>query len=152
MKTIGFINYFGLQRFGSSNVGTHDIGRAIIANKLSLACALMIMPRNEETSEWAKGRQAFLESGALDEFPKQLYAERKLIHGLLEDDENYQQAMMRIPRNLRTMYVHAYQSFVWNQVVTHRVQQHGYEVVIGDIVRLKVLDEVEEKEKKYFPE
>lgn len=32
------------------------------------------------------------------------------------------------------MYLHAYQSFVWNKLVSYRLQQHGHEVVIGDLV------------------
>merc|ERR1712136_488665 len=27
LQETGFVNYFGMQRFGSSTVGTHDIGR-----------------------------------------------------------------------------------------------------------------------------
>ncbi len=48
MKDIGFINYFGMQRFGLSTVGTHDIGKAIISKQLSMGCALLILSRSNE--------------------------------------------------------------------------------------------------------
>ena len=42
---------------------------------------------------------------------------------------------MKIPKNLRMMYVHAYQSYVWNKAVSARIELCGCkEVVEGDLV------------------
>ena len=44
---------------------------------------------------------------------------------------------MRIPYGLRTMYVHAYQSYLWNATTSERVLKHGSKNVIeGDLVLL----------------
>lgn len=44
-------------------------------------------------------------------------------------------ALSTIPRNLRTMYVHAYQSYVWNAVVSERIRRFGSDKAVpGDIV------------------
>merc|ERR1712228_669074 len=118
-----------------STVGTHDIGRAIISNNLKLACALLILPRNGESEQYKVQRQQFIDSGDVGLFPYKLYNEKKCVYGLLEDENNYQQALMRIPRNMRSMYVHAYQSYIWNACVSQRVEQHGCKVVVGDVVR-----------------
>ena len=44
---------------------------------------------------------------------------------------------MRIPHGLRTMYVHAYQSYLWNAATSERCLKYGTDrVVEGDLVLL----------------
>merc|ERR1719189_1818890 len=38
-------------------------------------------------------------------------------------------------RSTRREYVLAYQSYIWNECVSHRLEKHGYDVVVGDLVR-----------------
>ena len=50
-------------------------------------------------------------------------------------DLNHYAALSRIPKNLRMMYVHAYQSYVWNAVAALRVTEGGHSTPIeGDLV------------------
>ena len=44
------------------------------------------------------------------------------------------QAAQAIPRNTRTLYMHAVQSFLWNTAVSARLHKHGRHVVAGDLV------------------
>lgn len=49
-------------------------------------------------------------------------------------DKNPQGVLDSVPRNIRLMYIHAYQSFVWNHVVSKRIKQFGTVPVVGDLV------------------
>ena len=49
--------------------------------------------------------------------------------------ENVANAFDLIPRNLRTMYPHAYQSYIWNKALSLRLTL-GAGPIVGDLVRL----------------
>jgi tRNA pseudouridine13 synthase len=73
--------------------------------------------------------------GALHRMPRYLTAERALLVSLKRDASNYLQAINCIPRTMRLMYVHSYQSFLWNHAASHRTRSHGVEAVVeGDLV------------------
>jgi tRNA pseudouridine13 synthase len=59
-----------------------------------------------------------------------------LVQGLKKQGPNaFCNALQQIPRSLRSMYVHAYQSFLWNAAATHRVSAFGAGgAVAGDLV------------------
>lgn len=49
--------------------------------------------------------------------------------------KNHVAALRAIPRPMRTMYVHAYQSYLWNHAASLRFEKYGAEsVVVGDLV------------------
>lgn len=51
--------------------------------------------------------------------------------------DSFLAALMRIPHGLRTMYVHAYQSYLWNAATSQRCREYGTDrVVEGDLVLL----------------
>jgi tRNA(Glu) U13 pseudouridine synthase TruD len=43
-------------------------------------------------------------------------------------------ATSQIPRNLRLIYVHAYQSYVWNWIVSERIKMNPTSPIVGDLV------------------
>ena len=49
----------------------------------------------------------------------------------------YFMIIIQIPRGSRTMYVHGYQSYIWNKMASYRVKNHGLVPIIGDLVHKK---------------
>ena len=43
----------------------------------------------------------------------------------------------QIPRNMRLMYVHSYQSHVWNKAASFMMREYGLAPAVGDLIRNK---------------
>ncbi|CAG9463675.1 unnamed protein product [Pedinophyceae sp. YPF-701] len=141
----GFLNYFGLQRFGVGEVPTHLVGAALARGAWGEAVDSIMAPRPGEREDWAQGRRLFLDSGdaqgALKVLPRMLVGERAVLESLAKaapgDRGAKLSALQAIPRHLRMMYMHALQSYFWNKAATHRVATFGVDgVVEGDLVVL----------------
>ncbi|XP_021742225.1 multisubstrate pseudouridine synthase 7-like [Chenopodium quinoa] len=138
----GFINYFGLQRFGSGSIPTHLIGAALLRGEWKAAIDMILDPREGEREAVRKIREQYKESnnvdGALRRLPHHMVAERSILLCLKKSPGNYQQALKAIPRTMRMMYVHSYQSYLWNHAASVRLQKYGADsVVVGDLVYCK---------------
>ncbi|KAK5786293.1 uncharacterized protein LOC108473476 [Gossypium arboreum] len=138
----GFINYFGLQRFGSGSVPTHHIGATLLRGEWKAAASTILDPREGERNIISKAREYYKQTGDIDgtlkQLPRHLVAERAMLQCLKKSPGNYLQALKAIPRTLRMMYVHSYQSYLWNHAASVRVKKYGSrEVVLGDLVYSK---------------
>ncbi|KAF7332007.1 TRUD domain-containing protein [Mycena kentingensis (nom. inval.)] len=142
VKEKGFINYYGMQRFGTASVPTHAIGLAILKSEWQEAVGMLLRKRAGEHPEITAARHAWLVDGDLDKalqlMPRRVVAERCILESYKKqkgETRNAMGALSAIPKNLRLMYVHAYQSYVWNAVVSERVRTYGVDhPIIGDLV------------------
>ncbi|XP_071703501.1 multisubstrate pseudouridine synthase 7 isoform X4 [Rutidosis leptorrhynchoides] len=135
----GFINYFGMQRFGSGSIPTHLIGAKLIKGEWKEAVSMILDPRDGERDDIRRIREYYKESkdidGTLRQLPRFLVAEKAILQCLKKCPGNYLQALKSVPRTLRMMYVHSYQSFLWNHAASIRVQKYGTDqLVLGDLV------------------
>jgi len=72
---------------------------------------------------------------ALQALPGRCHIERLVLGAVKRaGPDNPANALQLLPRNLRTMYVHSFQSLIWNQVATRRLELFGPHVVPGDLV------------------
>lgn len=140
LKEIGFINYYGMQRFGTTAVPTYQVGRAILQNSWTEVMDLILKPRSGAEKgylvkcreEWAKTKDP---AAALRKLPVKRCVEGQLLRGLSKYGmKNIVSAFGIIPRNNRLMYIHSYQSYVWNNMVSKRIEDYGLKPVPGDLV------------------
>uniref|UniRef100_A0AAR2JBZ5 Pseudouridylate synthase 7 homolog n=1 Tax=Pygocentrus nattereri TaxID=42514 RepID=A0AAR2JBZ5_PYGNA len=140
LRDTGFINYYGMQRFGTTAVPTHQVGRAILQNNWTEVMDLILKPRpGAEKGYLVKCREEWAQTqdpeAALKKLPVKRCVEGQLLRGLsMYGKKNIITAFGLIPRNNRLMYIHSYQSFVWNTMVSRRVEAYGLKAVEGDLV------------------
>ncbi len=131
----GFPNYFGIQRFGSVRTNTHKIGKYIVNGNPDEAVKRYIGDPDIDTEDFRLEFYRTLDAGeALKNFPMHLNFERSLLSHIVETGD-FRSAFANFPVNLRMIFVHAYQSYLFNMMVSERFKRMGnlYEVSEGDI-------------------
>lgn len=124
----GFPNLFGRQRFGEVRPITHRVGAALVRGDIGRAVDLYLAeptpgpsgPLGEEARRnYAKDHDA---TRALREFPPQFRFERSLLDHLARGHPP-ERALRSLSRDLRTLFVHAYQAYLFNRWLSARAKQ-----------------------------
>lgn len=160
LATNGFVNYFGLQRFGRTSVSTAHVGAAILRKDWIGALRRILRPSCGDALDLSSRRALERSLNALP-FKYGHHVERGLLRAMLattkdegeEETDGAFAARARdaiheaIPQNMRKLYVHAFQSLLWNVATTERLQRYGLRAVEGDLVYEKTTTTTPEKEK-----
>lgn len=183
LSSRGFVNYFGMQRFGVGAVSTDRIGGKLLAGDWWGAVRLVLRARGgrggggyaelfargalgkdeeEGRAEEVKGKCAAegddssggagaasppaseaispasaraLFAAALRGTPARDVAEKAVLGRLSSDPRDALGALRAVPRHVRSMYLHAVQSRLWNEAASERIERGGAErVCVGDLV------------------
>lgn len=134
LKTRGVANYFGPQRFGDRG-DTHLLGEAMVRDDLDEFMAIFLgRPCDDDSPECKAARDAF-DTGyfnrALDRWPWNYTNERRSL-AVYKKKQRPGPAMSAIDKRMKRLYVSAFQSTLFNEVLTRRLDSMD-RVFVGDL-------------------
>ena len=140
MEKEGIANFFGEQRFGGIRQITHLVGKHFLKGEFKEGVMLYLTHTVEgEEEEVRKARERlgksldFAEATKL--FPIKFRYERAIIHHLCKYPKDFVGAFGKLPKQLRYLFTHACQSFLFNRVIEERIGRGiGLKKTKGDIL------------------
>ena len=159
LKAHGFINYFGMQRFGKY-YDTHLVGIAIMKGDFEGAIEIIMREKTGEYPRIAEARRLWarrFESIDVSKDEKSareaemkcardiqnslgrfMNCENSIVSSLSRNPRDYKRAFGSIAKNMRSMFLHSYQSYLWNMVASHRIESGGStKISVGDLVLIE---------------
>uniref|UniRef100_A0A8C7XY07 Pseudouridylate synthase PUS7L n=1 Tax=Oryzias sinensis TaxID=183150 RepID=A0A8C7XY07_9TELE len=141
VKTTGFVNYYGPQRFGScQTVQSDQVGLALLKEDMVNAVRLFFTPEDGMDPP-NQAKRLFLQTNnakeALALMPSSKPRERLMLRAMNRygtGPDGCAQAWLSLPHGMRVFYPHAYCSRVWNEAVAQRLSTLGHRVKQGDLV------------------
>ena len=147
LRSNGFPNYFGLQRFGTFRPNSHLIGRYILENEFEKAFEEFVMKTYpSELPQSLKARANLSKTGnlesAYDTFPKSLNYERWMIKYMIDNPSDYEGAINHLPNYLIKLLISSFQSYIFNMMLSLRCKRGDSlnSPVKGDI--FNILDDI----------
>lgn len=131
-------HYFGKQRFGTRSI-THLVGEKILKGEIEEAVWIYVAQSSKkESDKISKVRDELWSSRdptkAAEKFPERYRYEKVLLYHLAENPEDYSGAIKRLPKGLQRLFIHAYQSYVFNKVLSNlidnRFDDKDYEIPV----------------------
>jgi tRNA pseudouridine13 synthase len=125
LRTRGFPNYYGLQRFGTFRPNSHLLGRFILESEFKKAFdELVIATYSSELPQSQRVRKDLRKTGDLEKaynsFPKSLNYERTAIKYLLDNPGDFEGAINHLPKYLIKLLISSFQSYLFNKMISLR--------------------------------
>jgi len=147
VERVGFVNYFGLQRFGAGGASNAVVGKQLLDGHWQEAVDSILAVRSVDDLETRRAKRLYFSESPSSEsvaaaaraLPRQMHVEKTVLFGLAKAlqkrraENAYEAALGALPKNQRVMYLHAHQSKVWNLVASSRLTR-GTRVLPGDLV------------------
>ncbi|MEM3341857.1 MAG: tRNA pseudouridine(13) synthase TruD [Thermoplasmata archaeon] len=148
-----FPNFFGPQRFGILRPVTHTVGKYIVEKNFEQAFLTYVgnppdfehqiqryrntLRQEQHKDEDQKDSDGFIDGfiarrnftqtrdveQALKEYPDELKFERMMLSYIHKHPGDYAGAFRVLPKNLLIMYIHAYQGYLFNQLLSLRLEK-----------------------------
>lgn len=132
----GFWNFFGIQRFGTIRYNTHKVGREIVKNGIENAVKEYLFDPEIDNEDFrVKLGENWDYASGLKNYPEHLQFERALMSELVSG-KSYDQSFDSLPKSLRIMFIHAYQSYLFNKILNYRKEltENPFEIFSGDFI------------------
>ncbi|KAG9396793.1 Pseudouridine synthase, TruD [Carpediemonas membranifera] len=137
----GFVNYFGLQRFSTTKIPTHQVGAHLWRRDFEAALDLMMTPLESDSDTERAAKEHWLttrEMGPLPGCIGRFNGALKAILGPIKikgySRGSIIEGFSKLHKNDRSMFLAAYQSYVFNLATTHRLSQSKDSLIVGDLV------------------
>jgi tRNA pseudouridine13 synthase len=137
----GFPNFFGVQRFGITRPVTHLVGKHLVNDNTSEAVLTYIgKPFDDENKEIYEARKYFDETHdyiwALKNYPNSMNYEKAILNSMVKNPEDFVSGLKQLPKRLLTMFIYAYQSYLFNKMLSERIKKDIplNKAVEGDLV------------------
>lgn len=141
----GIINYFDSQRFGYAG-NSHVVGKYVIQNNLEKAVfeILTSLPKIAQDNHiefvksikenWEKIKEQDIDflTKLIESAPRFLNSEKKVLSHLKKHKNDFPGSLRTIHKKLRTLYVGAYQSFIFNELAKKFSELEQIELVTSE--------------------
>ncbi|VVB71727.1 putative tRNA pseudouridine synthase D [uncultured archaeon] len=123
----GVPNYFGVQRFGDISPVTHKVGEALVRGQTEEAVFIYLALAFDGELERTRRVREELWTGrdipaARKSFPEYLHYELAMLNYLAEHPGDFAHSFDVLTQNLRRLFVHAYQSYLFNRILSRRME------------------------------
>ncbi len=122
------LNYFGVQRFGVTRPNTHLVGKALVKRDFENAVRAMLSTTSEyESEELTNVRLQISENLAptekmIEAFPEDMGYEKAVMRELMKHPGDFERAITKVPPRVLTLQAHAFQSYLFNRILSRRVR------------------------------
>lgn len=134
----GLANYFGEQRFGGIREVTHEVGKHFLKRNYKRAVLTYLTKTHDLEREDIKNARLEIKkdlnySKHAAHFPSKTGYESAILNYLAKNPTDYLGAIKILPKGIQFLFIHAYQSYLFNKLINLRIDKgYGLNQIPGD--------------------